>query len=195
MGGAAPREGGGGRGRGGAQLVEGGERPQHALGREQAWGGRREGEERQRRERQERRVECAERVELPRRPRDWDAVKRSLLLVEADADADAEDCDAHVEAELAATAELTLAGSSQPASPGPTDTADPPLPVHTYPGTATPVQYFLSGTAYPSDVVPPAARDLLRRMASPAPVGRPSAAEVVDELRRLASEEGVEVDW
>lgn len=128
-------------------------------------------------------------------PRDWDAVKRSLLLVEADADADAEDCDAHVEAELAATAELTLAGSSQPASPGPTDTADPPLPVHTYPGTATPVQYFLSGTAYPSDVVPPAARDLLRRMASPAPVGRPSAAEVVDELRRLASEEGVEVDW
>ncbi|GAA5913283.1 hypothetical protein JCM8208_005196 [Rhodotorula glutinis] len=115
-------------------------------------------------------------------PHDWDAVKRSLLLVDQDDSAfDAVERD------------RTSLASSQPHSPVGELDDDPPT--RTYPGTATPVQYFLSGTRAPQDVVPLAARELLRRMASPAPSARPSAAEVVDELRRLARAEGVDVSW
>ncbi|GAA5847447.1 hypothetical protein JCM9279_000485 [Rhodotorula babjevae] len=115
-------------------------------------------------------------------PHDWDAVKRSLLLVDQDVSS------------LDLGAAATSLASSQPHSPAGELDDDPPPP-RTYPGTATPVQYFLSGTRAPQDVVPLAARELLRRMASPAPSARPSAAEVVDELRRLASAEGVDVSW
>ncbi|GAA5937088.1 hypothetical protein JCM3775_001951 [Rhodotorula graminis] len=120
-------------------------------------------------------------------PHDWDAVKRSLLLVDQD--------DASLDAANVALSERDRASlaSSQPHSPVGELDDDPPT--RTYPGTATPVQYFLSGTRAPQDVVPLAARELLRRMASPAPSARPSAAEVVDELRRVASAEGVAVSW
>ncbi|BGP49242.1 hypothetical protein JCM10450v2_005125 [Rhodotorula kratochvilovae] len=112
-------------------------------------------------------------------PRDWDAVARSLLL-------DAEDDD-----DRATAPRPALAPSPSP-TPFDDDEQDPPS--RTYPGTATPVQYFLSGTSE-ADIVPPAARELLRRMASPAPAQRPSAAEVLQALRALAGEEGLEVDW
>ena len=116
---------------------------------------------------------------------DWDAVKRSLLLVDQD--------DSTLDTAAAAERDRASLASSQPHSPvGELDDDPPP---RTYPGTTTPVQYFLSGTRAPQDVVPLAARELLRRMASPAPSARPSAAEVVDELRSLARAEGVDASW
>ncbi|GAA6056448.1 hypothetical protein JCM3770_007473 [Rhodotorula araucariae] len=128
-------------------------------------------------------------------PRDWDAAARSLLV-------DADDSGAVARSRSLAPSRSRSPSPSLPAAPfyegadadADADARNLVAPARTYPGTATPVQYFLSGTAA-VDVVPPAARDLLRRMASPAPAERPTAGEVLDALRALARGEGVEVGW
>ena len=69
-----------------------------------------------------------------------------------------------------------------------------------YPGTSCPVQYFLSAPAFDDDadedglrshVVPLAVRELIRRMTSPLPSDRPTAAEVWLEACRIGSVEGI----
>ncbi|GJN91419.1 hypothetical protein Rhopal_004440-T1 [Rhodotorula paludigena] len=118
-------------------------------------------------------------------PRDWETLARSLLLDDAD--------------DAAEAAALVRPESSLPPLPSPPE-GGAPSPIEPeyqpstryYAGTSTPVQHFLAADEdVPAQVVPLAVRDLLRRMASPSPEHRPTAAEVRRELERIASEEGV----
>jgi len=115
--------------------------------------------------------------------RDWEKIARSLLL-EDNGKEEEEDTS------TPALEQFTLPPLSKPSSP--THSRKTSLdgsfsstslqPMRNYPGTTTPIQTFLDGVS----IVPLEVRELIRKMASPREVDRPTAKEVLLELDRLA---------
>ncbi|GAA5873088.1 hypothetical protein JCM16303_006935 [Sporobolomyces ruberrimus] len=112
--------------------------------------------------------------------RDWETIIQSLLVEE-------EDVATNTTSQLAnfALPPLPTSAASSPThsrNNSLTNSADSFTSMRAYPGTSTPVQTFLDGVS----IVPLEIRDLLRRMASPYELDRPSAKDVLSRLDELA---------
>ncbi|GAA5955969.1 hypothetical protein JCM21900_002634 [Sporobolomyces salmonicolor] len=116
---------------------------------------------------------------------DWEAIAASLLL---DSPLPCPDPD---DAEVPAPAMIDLPNLTLPLSPPPSRPTSldlshggcfPATEHDYYPGTTTPVQYFLDG----EEVVPLEVRELIRAMSSPEERERPTARQVLAQLDALA---------
>ncbi|GAA5889420.1 hypothetical protein JCM5296_006356 [Sporobolomyces johnsonii] len=118
---------------------------------------------------------------------DWEAVATSLLRDSPSRPGDDDDDDdvpapTMIEIDLP---NLTLPLSPPPSRPTSLDLSHGgfhPTEPHYYPGTTTPVQYFLDG----EEVVPLEVRELIRAMTSPDERERPTARDVLAQLDALA---------